>query len=368
MHIPTVSFVVPCYKLAHLLSECVDSILCQTFGDFEVLIMDDCSPDNTEEVARSFQDPRVTYVRNDENVGHLRNYNKGIGMSRGKYIWLISADDRLRTRDLLEHYVRVMEDKPSVGYACCPAFKLDRGIETEIEGRLVSKDTIFKGQEFLKILLKGNFVIAASGIVRRTCYETCGAFPLDLPYTGDWFLWCLFAIHFDVAYFADPMVNYRAHELSMTNYLMNHNSSRALKEGFSVLWRVRKHAQQVGANRVVQLCEASLARLYGHHLVGGAFQKRPYHLTEEELDVSLLRETTAAPVQDWIRARAWTTVGDSSFGRRDFAAAGAYYKRALRYDRSMLKIWIKRLLVDSGYFGALAVSMLSKIKSATAWR
>jgi glycosyltransferase involved in cell wall biosynthesis len=72
---PIVSFVVPCYKLAHLLRECVESILSQTYGDFEVLIMDDCSPDNTPEVAQSFQHPRVKYVRNDPNLGHLRNYN-----------------------------------------------------------------------------------------------------------------------------------------------------------------------------------------------------------------------------------------------------------------------------------------------------
>src|SRR5947209_11370258 len=85
---PKVSFVVPCYKLAHLLPECINSILSQTFKDFEILIMDDCSPDNTEEIARSFKDPRVKHIRNDPNLGHLRNYNKGIELSRGRYIWL----------------------------------------------------------------------------------------------------------------------------------------------------------------------------------------------------------------------------------------------------------------------------------------
>jgi glycosyltransferase involved in cell wall biosynthesis len=57
--------------------------------------MDDCSPDNTPEVARSLQDPRVKHIRNNPNLGHLRNYNKGISLSRVKYVWLISADDYL---------------------------------------------------------------------------------------------------------------------------------------------------------------------------------------------------------------------------------------------------------------------------------
>src|ERR1700754_1046169 len=99
---PKVTFFVPCYNLAHLLPECINSILAQTYGDFEVLIMDDCSPDNTAEVARSFRDPRVQHVRNPENLGHLKNYNKAIAMARGAYIWLISADDKLRTPYVLE--------------------------------------------------------------------------------------------------------------------------------------------------------------------------------------------------------------------------------------------------------------------------
>ena len=60
---PKVTFVVPCYKLAHLLSECVSSILDQTYANFELLIMDDCSPDNASEIAASFTDPRIKYIR-----------------------------------------------------------------------------------------------------------------------------------------------------------------------------------------------------------------------------------------------------------------------------------------------------------------
>src|SRR2546425_3448751 len=111
---PMVSFVVPCYNLAHLLPECINSILCQTYGDFEVLIMDDCSPDKTAEVAQSFRDHRVKHIRNEPNVGHLRNYNNGIALSQGKYVWLISADDCLRRPYILQRYVDLLNRNPRV--------------------------------------------------------------------------------------------------------------------------------------------------------------------------------------------------------------------------------------------------------------
>src|SRR5689334_6401876 len=173
MSAPKVTFIVPCYKLAHLLPECIDSILAQTFGDFEILIMDDASPDNTAEVARGFTDPRVKHVRNDPNLGHLRNYNKGINLAAGEYIWLISADDRLRSTNALERYVRVMDAHPRVGFAFCPGIGIRDGKETEIVNwaTIDSPDAILNGRTFLRRLLESNCILAPSGLVRRACYE-----------------------------------------------------------------------------------------------------------------------------------------------------------------------------------------------------
>ena len=116
MSTPTVTFVVPSYKLGHFLAECVNSVLSQTYSDWEMLIMDDCSLDNTGEVASSFRDPRVKYIRNEQNLGLVKNFNKGIGLSRGKYVWIISADDYLRRPYTLERYVELMEKHEKVGY------------------------------------------------------------------------------------------------------------------------------------------------------------------------------------------------------------------------------------------------------------
>lgn len=342
---PTVSFVVPCYKLGHLLRECVDSILSQSYCDFEILILDDCSPDDTPDVAGSFQDSRVTHIRNTENLGHLRNYNKGIAMSRGKYIWLISADDRLRTPRILELYVRTMDANPDVGFCCCPAMKLQDGLETGVEGVITHEATVFRSRDFLKILLKGNCIIAASGMVRKVCYDTCGTFPLDLPYAGDWFLWCLFALQYRVAYFAEPMVNYRAHELSMTNHLMTHQAAMTLKEGFIVLWQVRKRAQQLRVSNVDRLCEASLASLYAQHLTGGKHDHWMFHMTEAEFDSSLVEECSTEAEEQRMKARVWLALADKRLRANDFTTAAGFYKRALKHDRFMLNAWAKLLLL-----------------------
>ena len=213
---PLVSFVVPCYKLAHLLPECIHSILSQSYGNFEALIMDDCSPDNTAAVARSFQDPRVQHIRNDPNLGHLRNYNKGIGLSRGKYVWLVSADDYLRRPYVLQKYVDLLEQSPRVGYTFCSGVGVQNGVETGVVdySRHGEHDRIIAGRDMLKSLLETNTVLAAAVLARRECYEQVSCFPLNLGETGDWYLWSVFALFYDAGYFAEPMVCYRQHELS----------------------------------------------------------------------------------------------------------------------------------------------------------
>src|SRR5919106_4742281 len=132
MPAPAVTFVVPCYRLAAYLGECVESILAQSFDDFEILIMDDCSPDDTPRVAASFSDPRVRYVRNATNLGHLKNYNEGIRLARGRYLWLMSADDRLRSHDVLATFVAALDRDPAVTFAFCPAMSLEDSREAGV--------------------------------------------------------------------------------------------------------------------------------------------------------------------------------------------------------------------------------------------
>jgi hypothetical protein len=356
---PTVSFVVPCYKLAHLLAECVNSILGQTYRDLEVLIMDDCSPDNTPEVARSFTDPRVSYVRNEPNLGALRNYNKGISLARGKYIWLISADDYLRRPYIVERYVQLMEANPSVGYVCCSGVGVRHGQETGLlKGtRYSDRDKVVDGRRFLKKLLNYNFVLAPSGMVRRECYEQISMFPLEagMVWSCDWYLWCVFALHHDVGYLAEPMVCYRQHELSMTSILSNSNDEALFAGDVAVPWMIKKKADERGMQRVSRQCLHAIAGQYA--LALARVQKQCPQTPESELlekfEASLHANTKVESEIAWLRARTRVKLGDQLYWQHDRIAARGLYRRGLELDPWMITARAKLLALNCGGLGDL---------------
>ncbi len=345
---PKVTFVVPCYKLAHLLPECVNSILAQTYRDFEILIMDDCSPDDTPQVARSFSgDPRVLYIRNDPNLGHLRNYNKGLKMARGEYVWLMSADDRLRSPHILERYVKVMEENPQVGYAFCPGMALENGHETRVlpYSRHGDKDAIFDGREFLLKLLKGNFVLAAAGMARKECYEKAGYFPLDIPYAGDWYIWLIFALYYDVAYFAEPMVDYRMHELTITTHFTQKEARVFTADGPSVLWRIKQAAERTNHKAVARRCEEYIVDRYRYYMMSQIWKISPYTMTFEEYEESLHRNAIRQDELARVGARVNARLADGYCLHREFDQALQFYKRGLGQDFWMPNAWAKYVLL-----------------------
>jgi glycosyltransferase involved in cell wall biosynthesis len=351
---PTVSFIVPCYKLAHLLPECINSILCQSYADFEVLVMDDCSPDNTPEVACSFEDRRVQHIRNEPNLGHLRNYNKGIRLARGKYIWLISADDYLRSREILRRYVEVLEAEAQVGYAFCPGFGVGALFDTQIMGRYSARndrDRVLPGHVLLKKLLRANFVLAASGMARRECYDKISLFPLDMPWAGDWYLWSVFALHFDVAYFSEPMVCYRKHELSMTNALFQKSARICCEEDVAVLWRVKEKADDARLFNASTECLNALGEVYARNIASTRYGMSSPSVTFEEFEDSLSRHDAIETERTRVRARVYAAMGNEYYWQGDFPLARKFYRMALAKDPWQGSLYLKALLLHSGRLG-----------------
>jgi glycosyltransferase involved in cell wall biosynthesis len=353
---PRVSFVVPCYRLAHLLGECIQSILAQSYEDFEVLVMDDNSPDNTEEVALSFNDPRIKYVRNDPNLGHLRNYNKGIGLSRGAYVWLISADDCLASPYVLERYMTALEANPRAGYAFCPALGRQGDKRTGILQYTYheAKNAIFDGRKFLTdSLLKENGIAAASGLVRKECYEQISLFPLDMPYGGDWYLWAVFALHYDVAYFAEPMVEYRVHDLAMCATLSQESIRKCIDDDLVLHRRIGAEAERLGFDAIVGMCREQNAIQFGRYLSGVSIRGTIATLSVEEMTTTLNKFIADESERKNFAALAFAKAGDRFFWRGEYARAGAMYQEALRLRRFWPAV-LGRSMLASGNASGLA--------------
>jgi glycosyltransferase involved in cell wall biosynthesis len=380
MQKPLVSFVVPCYRLASLLPECIASILSQTFEDFEVLIMDDCSPDNTEDVAKAFTDSRVIYVKNAHNLGALRNYNKGIRLSRGKYVWLISADDCLRRPYILQRYVETLETHPEVGFAFCPGISLKNGKEGGVldYSTYGDVDKIVRGEALIKHSLKAraNIILAASALVRRDCYEKLSLFPVDVVWAGipvdfiwggDWYLWLLFSLNYDVAYFAEPMVCYREHELSMTNAITRERINNCWHSELAVITMISQLAKEKGALTVYRACLGALAKFYASHCAS-----KPYEwmgqtswstIDLEQVEATLDRGPFADQEKVWIRSRMMVALADHYYSRNDSVAARAYYLKGLKLKPFMLPAIAKLIVLSFGAPGRRIREFLRAVRN-----
>ena len=109
---PIFSIITPTYNRANLLKRCGESILNQSFGDFEWIIIDDGSIDNTKEVINSFKDPRIVFFSFSQNQGVNVARNKGLDLAKGKYLFYVDSDDLLLP-DALEIIYNIWQKVPS---------------------------------------------------------------------------------------------------------------------------------------------------------------------------------------------------------------------------------------------------------------
>lgn len=110
---PMVSILMPVYKTAPYLREAMDSILSQTFADYELIVLNDCSPDNADEILDTYSDSRVVRYKGEKNVGLSNILNVGIEMAQGKYIARMDSDD-LSSPDRLQVQVDYLESHPEI--------------------------------------------------------------------------------------------------------------------------------------------------------------------------------------------------------------------------------------------------------------
>lgn len=211
-----VSVCMPVYNGGAYIAETIQSILSQTYTNFHLIICDNCSTDNTEEVVRSFIDSRIVYSRNEKNIGLVGNANRSIDLADGDYVHILHHDD-IMLPDNLERKVRVLDEHPLVGFVHSDVGFIDQnGDPLELTKFDAGRDYIEKGTVFFeKYLLKmpiGASVFIGAVLARRDCYLKVGSFNLNLLNVHDSEMWMRMLLFYDVACIGKRLINYRLHD------------------------------------------------------------------------------------------------------------------------------------------------------------
>jgi Glycosyltransferases, probably involved in cell wall biogenesis len=200
---PSVSVIIATYNYGQYLAEALDSVLAQTYHDYEIVVVDDGSTDNTADVLLPYlSKPNVRYQRTD-HVGQPAAKNIGIRQARGKYIAFLDADDRWLPQKLEKQIARFEADA-EVGLVFTRRYWID-----EHGSRLPLRSlTLYRGF-VLPEIFRNNFVCFSSSMVRRDVLEDVGMFDESIPLAIDYELWLRVASkhHFD--YVDERLVEYR---------------------------------------------------------------------------------------------------------------------------------------------------------------
>ena len=219
----TVDVFVPCYNYGRFLRECVESILTQEGVAVRVLILDDCSTDESSDVglALAAADPRVEYRRHDVNRGHIATYNEGIDWAAGDYTMLLSADDML-TQGAFLRAVRVMEAHPEVGFVYGRHIRFINRRDIIVEpGQYTPRIEIRTGPRWLERICELGFnPIACPEVLARTALQKeVGGYTVELPHTGDMEMWMRYAARTSVGFIDCIQAYYRVHGGNMSSTL-----------------------------------------------------------------------------------------------------------------------------------------------------
>lgn len=197
-----VSVIIPTYNRAHLISRAIQSVLDQTFADFEIIVVDDGSTDSTEAQVKKTPDARIRYIRRRENGGECAARNTGIEAAGTRYLSFLDSDDEWAPNKLAKQ-MKVLQSDPEIAGVYTGFWRIVRGNREYVP----KADARQKEGQIFKSLLWGNFITPSTVTVTRDCLTKAGPFNESLPVFGDWELWLRIAKHYRFAFIDEPLVN-----------------------------------------------------------------------------------------------------------------------------------------------------------------
>lgn len=221
---PKVSIVIPSYNHAKFLEQRLDSILNQTYQDFEVIFLDDASSDNTKEVFAKYADhPKIKKaIFNSQNSGSpFKQWNRGVKEAEGEYIWIAESDD-YADKKFLETLVSLLEKNPKTGIAYCQSLQVNENSQItksyvnyteKIDKNRWKKSFTNRGYDEVTnyLIVKNTIPNASATLIRRKAYIEAGMAPENMRLCGDWYCYIKILKKYDIAFCHQSLNYYRYH-------------------------------------------------------------------------------------------------------------------------------------------------------------
>lgn len=223
---PVISVVMSVYNGERYLKKSIESILTQSFTNFEFVIINDASTDKTDEIIKLYNDPRIVYIKNETNIGQTKSLNKAIKISRGKYIARMDADD-IAFPDRFNIQVEFLNENPTVKVVGSWYLIINES------GKVVRKVCLPADSTEIKALLIASspltfpYIAHPTVMIREEIFDDVGYYNEKYYVAQDYDLWIRISREYQVMNLPKVLLKYRMHKLSLTK----HRSHISIKEG-----------------------------------------------------------------------------------------------------------------------------------------
>ncbi|MDE6477911.1 MAG: glycosyltransferase family 2 protein [Alphaproteobacteria bacterium] len=276
MHMPTVSIVLPCYNGARFLATSLDSILAQTFSDWELIIVNDCSSDPSPQIATEYadRDARIRVIHNTKNLKLPGSLNVGFDMARGRYLtW--TSDDNIAKDNWLATLVEYLNAHPETDMVCADMDLIDE--DANVYGVLSDECA----RTVTELAYKSN--VGAAFMYRKSAADRVGKYDDVMFCAEDYDYWVRIALSGRLDYIPDNIYLYRQNPASLTATQQPRiwAKTAAIKTKYHTRWRDRLNLGWWDRQKLAYLCRnpypraefslVGIRHILGRQLVGLVF-------------------------------------------------------------------------------------------------
>lgn len=232
---PLISVCIPNYNYEKFIGETIESVLAQTYENFELIIVDNGSTDSSAEIIKSYNDPRIKFYQNETNIPVYQNINNAQKLAQGELVAVLHSDD-LYEPNFLEEIVKAYEEYPSQKVFVTGVYLYHHEENKVIIQRPFSTGGLkVKLEVLLRLCKENNIGNGVNVVYHRDCLEKSGMFSDEFKYSADYDLWFRLAELYNFVYIPKILTYYRIHDSNLS-HTVNKNLSM-VRESYEIFYK-----------------------------------------------------------------------------------------------------------------------------------